>query len=259
MWKAVRRYNLSLLLFTPLVTIAILVLKFVYHTNQHFSSDISAVVGYLNVIGVLYSILAAFIIYVVWGQFNETQRMVEKEVNDLEDLIDLAEYLNDPVAEKNLKDAIAKYADSVINDEWPAMQKGTKSRGTKKYFNQLYTVVGEIKFDDKKDSIIWPSITSKLNDISDSRAARLTLCDQKLPNSLKYLLYIVSFGLLVGFFVLSLNNDLIIVLVTTITTLIVFFVIELILDLDGPFEGQWVVCPDSFEALLENTSSRTTS
>ena len=48
--------------------------------------EIHGVASYLEVVGGLYSITVAFLIYVVWEQFNRVQTGVAREASALEDL-----------------------------------------------------------------------------------------------------------------------------------------------------------------------------
>src|SRR6185312_9885527 len=48
------------------------------------SSD--AVGNYLQTVGGIYAVLLAFIVYVVWGQFNDARTYIEREATALVDL-----------------------------------------------------------------------------------------------------------------------------------------------------------------------------
>src|SRR5712692_6058960 len=49
--------------------------------------DSNDVVGnYLQTLGTIYAVLLAFVVFVVWSQFNEARSYVEREANELLDL-----------------------------------------------------------------------------------------------------------------------------------------------------------------------------
>ena len=83
--------------------------------------------GYIYAgLAVLYAVLLAFIVIVVWQQFNATHIRVHKEADALSDLFREAQVFPTPV-QRPILDAVRSYARAVIEEEWPAMARGTES------------------------------------------------------------------------------------------------------------------------------------
>ena len=95
----------------------------------------------------------------------------------------------------------------------------------------------------------------KFEGVSDARSKRLALAVENVPSLLRGLLYLVSVSLILGFFVLSISNDTIAIVVTLATTAVVFLVIEAVEDLDDPFGGHWALSPESFLRLPEQVDA----
>lgn len=230
-------------------TASIVALRFALDTTDHFGADVSGISAYITAIGVLYGILAAFTIFVVWGQFNDAQNAVAVEAADLVDLFRLGVYLRDPEALAELQTSIVGYCDSVVSEEWEAMATGRRSRDTSDRFEAIFRAVHAVRFDDERDASAWAEMIRKFESVSDARAKRLDLAAVRLPGLLRGLLYLVSLALVSGFFMLAMENDFLLVTVTAATTAIVFLTIEVIEDLDDPFGGQWSLSPDQYVAI----------
>lgn len=224
-------------------------------TPGKFAADVGAVGAYTTAIGTLYGILAAFTIFVVWTQFNEAETAAETEANELLDLFRFAIYLRDPGALGRLGAAIKAYSSSVALDEWSAMSSGVPSAQTAGNFEAVFQAVHAVRFDDERDASAWEKMIGKFEGASDARAKRLDLATSNVPGILRALLYLVSIALLLGFFVLSIDNDLVAIVITVATTAIVLLVIEVVEDLDNPFGGQWALSSASFLNLPERIDS----
>lgn len=203
-------------------------------------------------IGTLYSILTAFIIFVVWDQFNKLGEVVYKESRTLKDIVIYVSYMNDPDSSEKIKSAVRGYASAVLQDGWTKLQLGERSVKVGEESYKILEVIKKIKFDDSKDSLGWENSIKKYEELTDAREQRIALATSRIPPMLKFLLYFVSASLVMGFFILGVENNLIATLITAVTTTMVFLVIEVIKDLDDPFTGKWSISLDPYKSIIEN-------
>lgn len=228
---------------------SILALRFVFDTSDRFGQDLSGVDAYISAIGVLYGILAAFTIFVVWTQFNEADAATDLEVKELIDLFRFGVYLRDVAALEDLQSAITEYARSVADEEWAVMATSGTAAVTIAKFERIFQSIHSVRFDDERDESAWTEMIRKYESISDARNKRLQLARTKLPPLLRGLLYVVSLTLVLGFFMLGIGNDFLAVVVTASSTAIVFLAIEVVEDLDDPFGGQWALSSEPFKTI----------
>src|SRR5262245_61855113 len=73
--------------------------------------------GYLQTVGTIYAVLLAFVVFEVWSQHNEAWRLIEREANELADLVRIARSLGEPLRSGAVQTARA-YAAEVIEQEW---------------------------------------------------------------------------------------------------------------------------------------------
>src|SRR5215831_9228906 len=59
-------------------------------------------------IGNIFAVMYAFVIFVIWGQFNEVENFIMRECNSLNDLLRFSGYLN-PDASYAIRRAVAEY------------------------------------------------------------------------------------------------------------------------------------------------------
>src|SRR5215471_9610435 len=79
-------------------------------------------------VGVLYAVLLAFVIIVVWEKLSDAEVKVVREAGAAENLYRLSQGLGDYDG-PDLRKAIATYVKAAIADDWPAMDKGTINVG----------------------------------------------------------------------------------------------------------------------------------
>src|SRR6266850_2814505 len=81
------------------------------------------VAGYIySGLAVLYAVLLAFVVIIVWEQFNTTDIRVHKEADERSNLFRAAQVFPTPVQQAIL-DAVRSYARAVIEEEWSAMAR----------------------------------------------------------------------------------------------------------------------------------------
>ena len=236
-----------LVVITGLVTIALVAAREVLDTQHIFQSDVDAMTGYVGTIGALYSILAAFIIFVVWTRYNDTTRAIADEARDLADLYRYVTYLNDPRAQAQFRRAIEGYVAAVSEDEWSAMAAGRTSQRAVDAFEEIFLAISGVRFDDERDEGAWNMIIQKFEGISDSRSSRLELAQQRIPRLLSVLLWSVSLATVAGFFFLGIQNNFLAWTSTLLTTAIIVLVIDTVADMDNPFYGQWQISTEPYQ------------
>src|SRR5574341_2591808 len=123
------------------------VLQRVLHVEVH------GVAAYLEVLGALYSIVMAFMIYVVWEQFNRVQSGLAHEASALEDLCRVAGLLSerDPVVRIGI--AAKQYAKATAGDEPQRLAEGKVSALAEEDFGGLRRSVRATEVKTEKDAV----------------------------------------------------------------------------------------------------------
>jgi hypothetical protein len=129
------------------------------------------------VVGVAYSVLLAFVVIVVWNDFERTQRGVYAEAERLYNL-HRTSYTYPEETGKTLRQALVGYATEVRDKDWPLMERGFRgSQSAAEAFTKLSVVVGQAKPENIQQ---LPSVIHAFNlmeQIANFRLERLSAVD----------------------------------------------------------------------------------
>src|SRR5437867_8915069 len=87
-------------------------------------ADVGSVGAFVTAIGTLYSVLTGFTVISVWQQFTDTDRAVKREARALSELYRYVGYVGDAAGVGRAREAMKRYRDRVVTDEWPAIVAG---------------------------------------------------------------------------------------------------------------------------------------
>src|SRR3970282_1952660 len=84
------------------------------------SNDVAG--NYLQTLGTIYAVLLAFVVVVVWQQFNDARSAVEREANEVLDRFRTVSGVPHP-ARGELREHLQAYVSAVLEKEWQAMAR----------------------------------------------------------------------------------------------------------------------------------------
>ncbi|KKT72892.1 MAG: hypothetical protein UW69_C0077G0005 [Microgenomates group bacterium GW2011_GWA2_44_7] len=228
-----------------------LLARILFHT-QDFIVDVGGLGAFVTVFGTLYGIMAAFVVFEVWGQYNTTSELIDSEAAGLERMYRMTLYLNDKQVEKSMKAVIAKYANLVIKGKFSKLGTAMRNPETGKVFREIFAVIRSIKFDDKRDPTVFPMLVEQGGKLSDTRVKRLNQSMTRLPRILKMFFYSSSLFVLLTFLIMPFAQIGFQIFITSVITFLIFLTIQLVEDLDNPFIGHFNLTPEPFERALRH-------
>src|ERR1700735_631375 len=91
-------------------------------------------------VGVLYAVLLAFAIILVWEKFSNAEATVAQEAGAAETIYRLSSSLSDVQRKDHLRGALTAYLAVAAADDWPAMDRGAAegSRSVRQALDELY-------------------------------------------------------------------------------------------------------------------------
>ena len=113
---------------------------------------------------VLYAVLLAFVIIVVWEKFSDAEANVVREAGAAENLYRLSQGLGD-FSGPDLRRAVASYLKAAMADDWPAMDRGTVRAGgpAKQALDAIYRMLSVVN--DQRNRAVVAEIFSQLDRI----------------------------------------------------------------------------------------------
>src|ERR671926_504854 len=78
------------------------------------------------VLGVAYAVLLGLVVVAVWGEWNAANSAADQEASEVAEIFWLAHRLPQPEG-RHLQELARSYARTVVNEEWPLMERGKVS------------------------------------------------------------------------------------------------------------------------------------
>jgi len=206
-----------------------------------------AVGNYLQTVGGIYAVLLAFVVYAVWGQFNDARGYVDREATALVDLHRTASAL--PVASRDeIQRGIRAYVDAVIADEWHAMARGDEAAIERvgELLDGVWAALHRCKPANECQHAVYAEVLSRFNDLTTVRTSRLTSARTRIPIVMKLLLYLGAVIVIGSIYLLGFDALWIHATVTAALAGAIAHVLFLILDLDDAFDGNVMVSQAPF-------------
>jgi hypothetical protein len=202
-------------------------------------------------VGVLYAVLLAFAVIVVWEKFNEADNIVAKEAGAAATIYRLSNGINVEQGTAISK-ALSDYLDAAITKDWPAMQRGKASRAATETLNNVYSAVLKYRPADNSGAILLAELLRQVDAIGEARRARLVTANGIVPG----IVWLVLFGgaaITIGFtFFFGAENLRAQSAMTGALSVLVFAGLLTIVAIDHPFAGQVRVGPEPLVAVVDD-------
>src|SRR5882724_9798377 len=214
--------------------------------------EVHAVGAYLAVIGALYGIIVAFLMFVVWEQFNRVQTGVGKEAAALEDLCRVAAFLASRDSASRIRLAGARYARSTAGDEAERLARGEESDVARERLGALCQAVRGAEVTSGKDDAVYDELLRALARVMEARDDRLTVSTTRIPGTLWNMVVFVSVVVFGGFLALGVHSLWLSLLMVAAVAGSITFLLSTLKDMDNPFTGVWNVS----YVVMTNVASR---
>jgi hypothetical protein len=245
--RTIRALAPSVIISVGVAVVGLYIVRHVVTPEQlRESNDVAG--NYLQTLGTIYAVLLAFVVIVVWQQFNDARAYVEREANELLDLFRTAKGFSEPVRGK-LQGHLRCYVDAVLQEEWSAMARGQRLvfARVSVLFDRVADVFHACELRLERERLLYSEAIACLNDLSDSRINRLTASCLKIPMALRILLYTGAAITVGSMYLFAVENFLLHAIMTGAMAGAVSHVLYIIADLDDPFAGDWQVPREPFE------------
>lgn len=222
--------------------------KAVSHSRLENANAVSGQVFQLA--GVLYAVLVAFLVVVVWEQFGDAENATEAEASAIVDLLRNSAAIPAQYRPEVQRSLVA-YTEDVVNDELPRMRRGETIEEESDHMTDVWTSFLKVQPGTRNEIAFFDHDIVKLNDLSENRKLRVSTGESAVPGELWVLLLgggavVMTFTFLFG------TRDLLIHgLAVGLTAGLMGFVMYLIFALEHPFVGALSVKPDPYVNALQ--------
>src|SRR4051794_27949753 len=131
-------------------------------------------------VGVLYAVLMAFAVIVVWEKFTAAESDVVHEAGAAATIYRLIDGVDGEVGRALHRDMSA-YLETAIAEDWPAMERGKGSGAVTRALDKLYASALIYKPGDQRGMVVFSGILQQLNAVTEARRARLVKASGSVP------------------------------------------------------------------------------
>ncbi|WP_270937615.1 bestrophin-like domain [Falsiroseomonas oryzae] len=198
-------------------------------------------------VGVACAVLLAFAVTLVWGQYDLTARHVDEEAAALLVIASLSRGVQEE-RPGTIGRLVLDYAETVVEEEWPALRRGRSGTQATAALAQLWAAVIAFEPRPGREATLHAAMLDALLKASEQRRLRLFHARQPVPAVIWVLLVataVVTVGLALTF---GMDSVTVQAALTAALSGSMAAVLVLVALLDLPFSGGQVIAPDAFEA-----------
>jgi Protein of unknown function (DUF4239) len=250
----VRRWLVTFVKLTPVIAgasvaaIVGLALARAVLPNETLASVSSELGNYLQTLGGIYAVLLAFVVYVVWGQFNDVRTYIDREASAIVDLHRTASNLP-PHTRAAIQYGLSQYIEAVLRDEWQAMtcRDEVAIERVGERLDDVWLAVHSCEPTGDGQHTVYAEVITQFNQLMDLRTVRLSAARAKVPRIMNILLYTGGVLVTASIYLMYIPTFWIHATITAALAGAIAHVLYLIHDLDEAFSGEGVVSKEPFE------------
>ena len=207
-------------------------------------------------VGVIYAVLLAFAILVVWERFNQADIGIANEASAAATVFRLTQGL-DAEHGAAIRKATTAYLKAAIEKDWPAMERETSSPEATEALSAIYAAVLKFHQFNTNEALVVADILRNVDHISEKRRERLVAATGFVPGIIWAVLFtgaFVTIGFTFFFGTADLRAQ---TIMTSALSILIFGGLLTIVAIDHPFAGTVKVDPDALVAVINDFSNWT--
>ncbi len=235
----------------PFVAVFSVIFVFIRHSTFYDTrvlvESLTGVQTLFGAIGIIFSIIAAFVIQKEWDRWSSLVDAVKSEVDGLEKLYLWSNNFPTDVKEK-VHGNIGDYLRLVIKEGWGLSERGERSPEVERIFDELSDTIYHVAATAPQFATATFALFSR---IMDARSKRLVYSAEHVPDLLNHTLRFAAFLLIGLAMFVGVRIEWLAYLFTISIACLVYSVFLVLYDLNRPLEpGDWHITMKEYEDLL---------
>jgi hypothetical protein len=223
----------------------LLLMRYFWPSSQR--REHNEIIGWqVSVLGTTYAVIMGFMLYAVWTDFNTAEMNADSEANSLVNVFRLSEGLA-PADRDQIQKLSRQYADSMINEEWPAMNEGNLSLESHHIVQEMWTTTMQAKPASLGEQTTWNHVLTELTNMTEYRRLRELQSKSKLPGILWTVLIVGGVLTTLSSCLFGTDNFKLHAIQVFSLSFLLALALVAIADIDRPFRGAVHVNPLGFE------------
>jgi hypothetical protein len=203
--------------------------------------------------GVLYAVLVAFVVVVVWEQLNSAENDTQAEAAAISDLVRDSAGL--PVAGRAaVQQSLIAYTNDIVDDEFPRMRQGETIEQQSDHLSEVWQTFLQVQPTNERESTFYRESLTRLDEIGHARKARISGSQSEIPGELWVLLLGGGMVMLLFTYMFPSPDVLIHGALIALAGALLAFVLYLTFAMEHPFVGSIAVSPEAYQNVLDTWS-----
>lgn len=202
-------------------------------------------------LGVTYGVLLAFVVLVVWEQFNDAKLNVENESSVAMVLYKNVAAYPDQAASRTMKENLLKYVRQAVEEQRP-MSLEQSAKGSVGPLTQLLSLIDGITPNSEHEQILYVQILQNLNELAKYRNLRQQAAHEELPSAI-WIGVLIGAVITIGFtFLFGTENFWAHIVMMSLLAALIALVIYVVIEMDHPAMGAVTIgFPQGYSRILE--------
>ncbi|GAA3936528.1 DUF4239 domain-containing protein [Chitinophaga oryziterrae] len=202
--------------------------------------------------GGLYSLLLAFVVFLVWDGFNDAGSHADMEFSVAKGLYRDIQFYPDTAESGRIKRVYLEYINKVITEEYPAMGRlEPMPLSSKKAFDNVFIAIEQMQPQNINLNARSDEMFRHLNELATNRSLRQLSANTGIPFELWLPILIGGLITLIFVTMLDIENMRLHIFLSAMLGAFIGLVIYLIVILDYPFSGYLSIQPTGYREILQ--------
>jgi hypothetical protein len=203
--------------------------------------------------GVLYAVLVAFVVVVVWEQLNSAENDTQAEAAAISDLVRDSAGL--PVAGRAaMQQSLIAYTNDIVDDEFPRMRQGEDIEQQSDHLSEVWRSFLQVQPTNERESAFYQESLTRLDEVGSARKARISGSQAEIPGELWVLLLGGGMVMLLFTYMFPSPDVVIHGVLIALAGSLLAFVLYLTFAMEHPFVGSIAVSPAAYQNVLDTWS-----
>jgi hypothetical protein len=216
---------------------------------RFIAADVEGINSLISLIGSIYAVVFAFVIFVIWGQFTGVEEATLRECSLLNELLRFSQYLN-PDASRAIRRAVNEYTQCVSNSEWRSLGERRKDQPAEKSFAALISTVFRTNVVNPAEEATHNLLIDIARKLAAQRDERIGRSLTRIPPTLLLLVRTMVVALLLLVFTYPFHSSGVGAACFSTVAIVLFFSNLVMTDTDNPFDGVFNVSSQPFTDLM---------
>lgn len=246
----------SFLLFILIISIGAIIaglgtFLFRKYVNVKILRSHNEVTGFLFLaLASFYAFLLSFIVFMVWGQLNDTRGNVSKEGSSAMGLYRDIKFYPDTIESKQLMIVYLDFIYNVIDEEFPNMEQMRPSRKTPESFDRVFYKMEHLNPKNQFQIQLVSEMFNHLNQLATYRGLRESSLEQEIPSPLWWPMLLGAFITIFCSMLLDIEHKRLHIALNALLGIFIGMIFFIILLLDHPYSGSLSIKPQSYKQIF---------